>query len=188
MPPAGPHGYNQGWSSDLPDVLTTLRQTVRWMVAAALFAMMVITCVDVVGRYVVNRPFPGSAELVQYLMVTTIFVALPVVTLRGEHISISLIESALGPDGKRLQRSLVCFTSSLIVGMLCHRFWVHAQMLAENRDVIGFLNLPVAPAAYLASVFSGLTSLVLIAMALAELSGNGSLGAQDQDQGGGKLE
>jgi len=54
--------------------------------------------------------------------------------------------------------------------------------------VIGFLNLPVAPAAYLASVFSGLTSLVLIAMALAELSGNGSLGAQDQDQGGGKLE
>jgi len=168
--------------------LTLLRHSVRWLVAIALFAMMTITCLDVVGRYVISRPFPGSAELVQYLMVTTIFVALPIVTLRGEHIGISLIESVLSPRGKRLQRALVCLASSLVVGMLCHRFWLHAQMLSDNRDVIGFLNLPVAPAAFLASIFSGLTALVLIAMTVAEASGAESLGAQDQEQGGGSID
>lgn len=170
------------------DLLALLRRLTRWLVVAALFAMMMITCLDVIGRYIVNRPFPGSAELVQYLMITTIFVALPVVTLRSEHISISLIDSVLGVRIRRIHRALVCLGSAVVVGMLCYRFWLHAQMLAENRDVIGFLNLPVAPAAFLASAFSGLTALVLVAMAVAELVGAGPLGRLDHDQGGGVLE
>jgi TRAP-type C4-dicarboxylate transport system permease small subunit len=38
---------------------------VRALVATALLAMMVITCLDVIGRYLINRPLPGAAELVQ---------------------------------------------------------------------------------------------------------------------------
>lgn len=164
------------------------RSAVRWLVAAALLAMMVITCLDVIGRYVINRPFPGAADLVQYLMITTIFLALPVVTLRGEHISISLIDSMLGGRSRRIQRALVALVSAVVLAVLCQRFWLHARMLATNRDVIGFLNLPVAPAAFLASVLCGITVLVLLAMVIAELLGRPPLRASDDDQGGGKLD
>lgn len=170
------------------DIAAMLRHLVSWLVAIALCGMMVITCLDVVGRYVVSRPFPGAAELVQYLMVSAIFVALPLVTLRREHISISLIDLVLGPRAKQIQSALVCVFSAIVVAVLCHRLWLHAQMLAENRDVIGFLNLPVAPAAFLASVLSGITALILVAMAAAELIGRGPAGVHKSEQGAGSLE
>ena len=161
---------------------------VRALVAMALLAMMVITCLDVIGRYLINRPLPGAAELVQYLLIATIFIALPLVTLRHEHISISLIDSVLGSGARRVQRALVSGASAVVVAMLCHRLWLHAQMLAENRDVIGFLNLPVAPAAYLASIFTGLTACVLGTVVVAELIGKGPLRLADQGQGASSAE
>lgn len=155
----------------------------RALVALALLAMMVITCFDVVGRYVISRPVPGATELVQYLLVTTIFIALPVVTWRNEHISITLIDSLLGSVAGRIQRFMVASTAALVVAVLCQRFWQHGQMLAENRDVIGFLNLPVAPAAFLASLFSGVTVLILATMAWVELTGGSPPHRSDDDLG-----
>jgi TRAP-type transport system small permease protein len=146
-----------------------LRVTVDWLVAAALFLMMLITFLDVVGRYLVNRPLPGAAELVQYLMLSFIFLALPLVTLQEGHISISIIESLAGARARRAHRVLVFLGSAFVVGVLCVRLWMHGEMLAANRDVIGYLNLPLAPAAFAAAVLSGLTTLVLVAMAGMEL-------------------
>lgn len=165
-----------------------VRSAVRWLVATALLLMMVITFLDVLGRYLINRPFPGAAEMVQYLMITFIFLALPVVTLRNEHISISVVDSVLGPAGRKVQRILVSALSALVIGFLAVRFWSHAMMLANNRDVIGYLNLPVAPAAYLASVFCAITVLVLAAMIALECLGRESLRATDSGQGGAQHE
>jgi len=166
-----------------------VRSAIRWLVATALFLMMLITFLDVLGRYLINRPFTGSAELVQYLMVAFIFLALPVVTLRNEHISISLVESALGPAARKLQRIFISVFSAVVFGVLAARLWSHAVMLANNRDVIGYLNLPVAPAAFLASVFCAITVLVLAAMIALECMGRGgALLAADSDQGGAQHE
>lgn len=139
-----------------------LRALVDALVAIALFLMMLITFLDVVGRYVVNRPLPGAAELVQYLMLGFMFLALPLVTLRREHISISLIDSVLGPRGRRLQASLVAAASALVVAVLSVRLWQHGEMLAANRDVIGYLNLPLYPAAFFASVLCAVTALLVL--------------------------
>lgn len=139
-----------------------LRKLVDALVALALFLMMLITLLDVVGRYVVNRPFPGAAELVQYLMLGFIFLALPLVTLRREHISISLIDSVLGPRARRLQGSLVAACSALVAAVLSVRLWQHGEMLATNRDVIGYLNLPLYPAAFFASALCAVTSIVVV--------------------------
>lgn len=150
-----------------------LRGTVRWLTAVALFLMMLITFLDVIGRYLINRPLPGSADLTQYLMVIFIFLTLPMVTLRNEHISISLVDSVLGPGARKVQRAIVSLISAAIFGVLAVRLWVHAVVLMENRDVIGYLNLPVAPAAFLASVLCAVTVVVSAAMAVLECMGRG---------------
>lgn len=146
----------------------SLRTVIGWLVAAALFLMMLITLIDVIGRYVVNRPLPGANELVQYMMVLSVFLALPIVTFQKEHISISLIDSALGPTGLKLQRTLINLLSALVVGLLSVRLWTHGGVNAANRDVIGFLELPVAPAAFLASILCAVTVLVLVALIVLE--------------------
>jgi TRAP-type transport system small permease protein len=52
----------------------------------ALFAIMALTLVDVSGRKLLSQSVPGSLELTELLMVVVIFAALPLVSLRGEHV------------------------------------------------------------------------------------------------------
>ncbi len=146
-------------------------QLVEALVALALLLMMVITVLDVIGRYVINRPLPGATELVQYSMVTAIFIALPLITARREHISVSLIDGLFGERGRRWHRAVIAAISAIVLVLVSWKLWGHAQMLATNRDVIGFLSLPVAPAAFVASTLAGLTVLVLVAMVVSDLGG-----------------
>ena len=60
--------------------------------AAILFAMMVLTTVDVVARYVFNRPLRGAFEITELLLVVLIFAGLPLVSLAGEHAVMDFID------------------------------------------------------------------------------------------------
>ena len=135
------------------------------LIAILLFAMMLVTFADVLGRYVVSRPVPGSTEITQYLLVLTIFFALPIVTWRDEHISISLLEGAFGGLVNRLRRAAVRVLSGAVMLVVGWQMWGHAGMLARNRDVIGYLELPVAPGAYAVSVLAAVTGLTFLATA-----------------------
>ncbi len=136
------------------------------LVAVLLFAMMLVTFADVVGRDVLSRPVPGSIEIIQYLFVLTVFFALPIVTWRDEHISISLIEGAFGSTFNRLRRAAARLLSGAVMLAVGWHMWGHAETLARNRDVIGYLELPVAPGAYAASVLAAITGLTFLGAAV----------------------
>ena len=64
--------------------LKTLLATLAGAIAAlALFAIMVLTLVDVSGRKAISTSVPGSLELTELLMVVVIFAGLPLVSLRS---------------------------------------------------------------------------------------------------------
>jgi TRAP-type C4-dicarboxylate transport system permease small subunit len=152
-----------------------LAATRRWcdaLVALLLFAMMLVTFLDVLGRYVMARPVPGSTEIIQYLLVLVVFLALPIVTWRDEHISISLVEGAFGQVVNRLRRAAVRALSGAVMLAVGWHMWGHAGMLARNRDVIGYLELPVAPGAYAVGVLTLITSLTFLVAAALEFLGH----------------
>ncbi|MGQ0546082.1 MAG: TRAP transporter small permease [Betaproteobacteria bacterium] len=136
--------------------------------AALLFVMMAVTFLDVLGRYVLNRPLPGSAETTQYLLVLMIFVALPVVTARGGHISISLVDGLFDSRANALRMAFVDVLAGTTMAVMAWFLWRYAQMLALHRDVIGYLLVPVAPAAYAAAVLSAVTAVAFLGKALVE--------------------
>lgn len=135
------------------------------LVALLLFAMMLVTLADVVGRYIISRPVPGSTEIIQYLFVLTVFLALPIVTWRDEHINISLVEGALSEIANRVRRAAVRVLSGVVMLAVGWQMWRHAGMLATNRDVIGYLELPVAPGAYAVSLLAAATGVTFLATA-----------------------
>ena len=49
----------------MTDVAKTLEKLLGVISAAVLFLMMVITTVDVFGRYVLNQPLPGGFEMTE---------------------------------------------------------------------------------------------------------------------------
>ena len=67
-----------------------LRRTERLfgaVAALALVGMVLLTCVDVIGRYVLNRPLTGAFELSEMTMGALVFASLPLVTLRRQRCS-----------------------------------------------------------------------------------------------------
>lgn len=91
--------------SELPDsnaqveigktVLGPLEWVLSVFVALVLFYLMALRCVDVVGRYGFNAPVPGASELTGLGLSLLIFGALPIVTARSEHVSVSLLHLIL---------------------------------------------------------------------------------------------
>src|SRR5690625_3627836 len=63
------------------------------LAAVALFLLMCLTCIDVVGRYFFSRPLIGATELTEIGLSFVIFAAMPVITWRGGHIVVDLIDS-----------------------------------------------------------------------------------------------
>lgn len=147
-------------------IVAVARQLCDILVALLLFLMMAVTVVDVLGRYVVNRPLQGSTEMVRYLLVLVIFIALPVVTARGGHISVSLVDKAFGPRLDALRRALVNLLAGAAMTAIGWYLWRHAGMLARHGDVIGYLLVPVAPAAYAASLLSAVTGITFLSMSV----------------------
>ena len=110
--PGGPGG-------GLPALL--VRRLLGWMVALVLAFMMALTVVDVTGRFVFNRPIPGSFEVMEFCLAIVVFSALPLVTWDRRHITVSLFDSLFRGSGDRLRQGVIQLASLLGIGIVCWR-------------------------------------------------------------------
>lgn len=133
--------------------------------ALLLFLMMAVTFFDVSGRYILHRPLVGSSEMSQYMLALMIFLSLPSITARGAHISIAILDGVLPRAADRWRVRFVNALSGVALMVIGYCMWRHAGALLQNKDVIGSLLLPVAPAAYAISALSFVTGLAFLASA-----------------------
>ncbi len=136
------------------------------LAAAGLFAIMLLTLVDVLGRKFLSASVPGSLELTELLMVVVIFGALPLVSLHGEHVVFDSLDRWLPPLLRRLQRLLVeLLCTALLLGLAWVMFLKAGQM-GEYGDIKPQLKLPLAPFVYGMSVLCAVTAAVHGALVL----------------------
>ena len=117
--------------------------------AVVLFAMMLVTAVDVAGRYVFNKPIPGGFELTEILLAALIYCGLPLVSARREHIVIDTFDPFMAP---RFKRVLDVIAEVLCSASLFGLAWLilgRARRVAGYGDTTDVLHLPLAPVVYL---------------------------------------
>ena len=148
-----------------------LQRTLGYFAAAVLFLMMIVTAVDVVGRYFFNKPLAGGFEITEIGLALLIYCALPLVSDRREHIVIDTFDVFMSPGVKTFLNRLsdvVCFVALSGVGYILFK---RALRVAEYGDTTNVLLLPLAPVVYTMSgmiVVAGLMHLVLIFIPHAE--------------------
>ena len=79
--------------------------------AFSLFTMMCLTTVDVVGRYIFNRPITGVFELTEYLVLILIFSFIGYTQSKKGHVAVDILLPVLPPRLKKLidvANHLVC--------------------------------------------------------------------------------
>ena len=136
------------------------------IVGTTVFLMMAITFVDVAGRYLFSAPIPGGFELIEFLMPLSIFAGLPIITRRRTHIVVSILDRLFRGGIGEVRRLVVDAASLAVVAFIAERMWSQGDGLAEAQIESGYLEWPVAPAAYAISVLSAVTCVVLALMLL----------------------
>jgi TRAP-type C4-dicarboxylate transport system permease small subunit len=135
------------------------------LAAVLMFCLMLLTCVDVVGRYFFNRPVTGGFELTEMLLASLIFAGLPLVTLRGDHITVDLFD-AVTPDRLfRVQHVVATLVGAVCTGFLAWRLGFRAAELASRGETTSQLGFPIAWLAWAMSVLMALTAMALVVVA-----------------------
>ncbi len=136
----------------------------RLVAACLLLVMMALTFIDVIGRYVFSAPLPGAFELTEILLGLVIFAGLPLVTLRGEHVSVDLVTSRLSPPMRNFLARAAAVITLAVLSVLAWRLWVLALDLTSYGDATVFLRIPLGPVAAVMAVLAvggALTALIV---------------------------
>ncbi|HEX6722306.1 MAG TPA: TRAP transporter small permease [Burkholderiaceae bacterium] len=141
-----------------------LRRLLEWLcgslAAVALFAIMILTLVDVSGRKALSESVPGSLEMTELLMVVVIFAGLPLVSLAGEHVVFDSLDPWLPKWLRRAQGLLVDLVCAAALLGLAWLMWAKAGEMAGYGETTAQLKLPKAPFVYGMSVLCALTAVV----------------------------
>jgi TRAP-type C4-dicarboxylate transport system permease small subunit len=134
------------------------------MSGIALFAIMMLTFFDVLGRKFLSGSIPGSLELTELMMVVVIFAALPLVSRRGEHVEFDSLDPYLPMGLRRLQQVLVQLVCGLALLGLGWLMWSTGGDFAQTGETTAQLKIPKAPFIYGMGVLCALTGLVHLAL------------------------
>jgi TRAP-type C4-dicarboxylate transport system permease small subunit len=135
--------------------------------SAILFAMMALTFVDVVLRYVVNRPLRGAFEITELMMLVLIFAGLPLVTHAGEHVTMDLVDRLLAARARRALRRAIELACAAIMVWLAWLMWLKARTISGYGDTTDVLRIAVGPFVYFMAAMILLSALVHVFKAFA---------------------
>jgi TRAP-type transport system small permease protein len=136
--------------------------------SAILFCMMTLTFVDVVLRYVFNRPLRGGFEVTELMLLVLIFAGLPLVTHAGEHVTMDLIDRWLGAGARNALTRLMEAVSAALMFALTWFMWIKATRVAGYGDTTDVLRIVVAPFVYFMVAMILLSGLIHLYRALAK--------------------
>lgn len=148
-----------------PLVLRRTERALGALAAVALVGIVVLTCVDVVGRYLLNRPLTGAFELSEMAMGALVFASLPLVTLRRQQVTVDLLDWLVPASWRTVQDVAANLVAALCVGVVAWRLWVKAAEMLANGETTAVLKISMYPLVYGMALLSGLTAIVILAMA-----------------------
>ncbi len=133
--------------------------------AAVLMALMVLTCMDVAGRYFFNSPVWGAFELTEMMLAALIFAGLPVVSLRNDHVTVDLFDPVTPDWLFRIQHVVACALGATCTAYLAWRLWIRAANMVAAGETTAQLKITVGWLTYSMSVLMALTAVSFVIVA-----------------------
>ena len=125
----------------------TWQSILRGVVALSLAGMTIVTVVDVIGRYFLSAPLTGASEMIEIMLALMITAAVPVVSRRNHHITISLIDGLMNASVLAWWRRGVSVLSLIACALIAWGVWQQADQLMLTREHSQVLGLSIWPTA-----------------------------------------
>ena len=138
--------------------------------AILLLAMVALNVVDVGLRSGFNAPIFGTYEIIEFLLAAVAFLAIPETFLRGQHITIELIDQILPPRGVDVLRVTGTLCALIFVALLTWHMVQPALDSIEFNEITVDLQLPVILKASLILAGVALSAFAVLVIFLRDLS------------------
>lgn len=133
-----------------------------WLSAFTLFALMIMTFADVILRSVANNPIESATELTRFFMAIIVFSSLPIVTWKGSHIVVDLMDPFFSKKMARFRDILIDLLSGVLLLWPAKRVWELAERARDFGDVTEYLGFPQFVIGWFIAFFALVTALILI--------------------------
>lgn len=163
----GPTPDHGGLGGSAP--VGVMRVALAVMGGVLLMALMGLTVVDVVGRYLFNAPLIGATELTELLLAAVIFLGLPAVALAEEHVTVDLLTDRMPPWVHPWRLAIAGVFSGVVLGLVTWRIWIYAGQIGAYGGLTNSLRLPIAPLGYFCAMCTGFGALITALMPLPRL-------------------
>lgn len=130
--------------------------------ALVLFAMMLLTFVDVIGRYLFNSPVFGGFEITEIMLATMIYCGLPLISMREGHVTVDLLDSLFRGGIRVIQQLVVRLMMIAALIFLGLWLWEKGGQFYRYNDMTALLNVPLYPVVYFMAISCFLSAVLTV--------------------------
>ncbi|HPQ96142.1 MAG: TRAP transporter small permease [Thiothrix sp.] len=127
-----------------------------------LFLLMLLTCADVTGRYLFNNSIDGAIELTRIGLAIMVFAELPVISWRGGHVVVDLLDSIVSHRLIRVFSMLAALLIATSLYFVAWRIWELAERSLRRGEVTEYLKFPEGYLIYYIALMSWVTAATMI--------------------------
>ena len=114
----------------------------------SLTILVLITVIDVFGRYLLGSPLPGTTEITEIILGLLIYIGLPYICRNEEHVSVSLFSNYLNKSFLKVQKVLVNLIVFILLCIIAAQLYRHGIDLYSYNEITTYLEIPKAPIAF----------------------------------------
>ena len=147
-----------------------LVRIIKIVAAGILAAMMFLTAMDVLLRYIFNRPISGALEITEYMMVILVGFGLAYCATAKGLVSVEIVTSRFSPRTQAILNSITYFLSFVFFSLITWQTVRNVKLVLESELVSPVLLIPTFPFAILLALGCLVFTLVLLVNFLEYLS------------------
>lgn len=137
--------------------------------AIALMSLMFITCADVIGRYLLDNSLEPATELTEIGLAILVFSVMPVLTWRGGHVVVDMLDNFLGSKIIKILGVFSILVMSASMYYLAVRiFYLGARSVRRSVET-EYLAIPVGYVVQYIAIMSWVTAATVISYGLYRL-------------------
>ena len=144
----------------IKNIIRILNNTLLTLCVIFLSTLVIITVIDVIGRYILGLPLPGASELTEIILATIVYIGLPYICRDEGHVTVSIISNNLTSNFARMHRIIINFLLSVILLVIGIQLFYYGINLNSYNDITTFLEIPKAPISFILSFLTLLASLM----------------------------
>ncbi len=154
-------------------ILNRIIQTLEVISSVVLAAMMLLTFVDVIGRYLFGSPVFGASEMISTMLALAIFLGLGIANARDKHIAVELFDTRIRNLAPGLYDAVIQGFSILAMCLIVYVLFQQAVEAAHVNSTTIVLEWPLA---WITGAIAVLAALSVVSQILGLITGAAKLG------------